>query len=225
MKIVTLIGSPHGKAGNTARLVNIVSEGAESQGAVTETIFLNGKNVLPCMGCDTCHKKGVCVQKDEFEAIKQKIMEADGLILGSPNYIRQVSAQMKAFMDRCCGVVHCLSFEGKYGVSIVTSGGGDEASVADYMNYFQMITGIQPAGSVWATMGNIAGDAFPEDIRNKALELGRHLVQSWKQKTVFPDAQAITLKFRERMRLLMQWRKDEWPYEYQYWETHRGTMI
>ena len=61
--------------------------------------------------------------------IKAKIVGAEGLILASPNYINNVSAQMKGFMDRCCGVVHCLQFWGKYGVSVVTSGGdGDEQS-------------------------------------------------------------------------------------------------
>ena len=130
MKIINLIGSPHGAKGNTARLLRIVSEGAESLGATTETIFLTGRNVLPCLGCDACHKTGKCVQKDEFESIKEKILNADGLILGSPNYIFQVSAQMKAFMDRCGQAIHCLSFEGKYGASVVTSGGGDEAPIA-----------------------------------------------------------------------------------------------
>ena len=100
MKIINLVGSPHGAKGNTARLSQIVSEGAESLGASIENIFLTGKNVLPCLGCDACHKKGKCVQHDEFENIKQKIHNADGLILASPNYIFSVSAQMKAFMDR-----------------------------------------------------------------------------------------------------------------------------
>jgi multimeric flavodoxin WrbA len=81
--------------------------------------------VLPCLACDTCHRKGRCAQNDEFESIKGKILEADGLVLASPNYIFSVSAQLKAFMDRCCGVVHCMAFEGKYGVSVVTSGGGE----------------------------------------------------------------------------------------------------
>ena len=84
MKIVNLIGSPHGAKSNTCRLLRIVSEGVESLGAVAETIFLKGNNVLPCKGCDACHKTGNCAQKDEFETIKQKILDADGLILGSP---------------------------------------------------------------------------------------------------------------------------------------------
>lgn len=224
MKIVQLIGSPHGIKGSTARLARIVSDGAESMGAAVETVVLKGKTVLPCKGCDACHKTGRCVQKDEFESIKEKILDADGVILASPNYIFSVSAQMKAFMDRCCQVIHCLSFEGKYGVSVVTSGGGDEAPIADYMNHFLMITGIRPAGAVWATMGTIEGDGFPEPIHQNAFDLGKTLVTAWQNKTVSAETEKTIQEFKERMRSLMLWRKDEWPYEYEFWKTRRGLV-
>ncbi len=136
MRIISLLGSPRGMKGNTARLLRIVLSGSESQGAKTEIISLKGDTVLPCRGCDVCHQKGVCIQKDDFEAIKNKIFEADGLVLASPNYIFGVSAQLKAFMDRCCGILHCIGFEGKYGASVITSGGGDEAPIAEFMNHF-----------------------------------------------------------------------------------------
>ena len=222
MKIISIVGSPRGAKGNTAKLLKIVLEGAESEGARTETLFLPGGTVLPCKACDTCHKKGRCAQKDEFESIKHKILASDALVLGSPNYIYSVSAQIKAFMDRCCGVIHCMAFEGKYGASVVTSGGGDEEPIAEYMNHFLMTTGIRPVGSVWATMGNITGDTFPEEIHKEAVALGKRLVQSWKDKEISPEIQNRMSAFKERMRSLMIYRKKEWPYEYEYWKTYRG---
>lgn len=222
MKIISVVGSPHGAKGSTARLTRLVLDGAEKDGAGTETIFLRGGSVLPCRGCDTCHKKGTCPQKDEFESLQKKILEADGLVLGSPNYIFSVSAQLKAFMDRCSSIIHCLGFEGKYGASVVTSGGGDEEPIARYMNHFLMITGIQPVGSVWATMGNITGDVFPDEISTRAFDLGRDLVAAWKNKTKNPEVEQEMSAFRQRMRSLMEWRKDEWPHEYEYWKAHRG---
>ncbi|MBF0119649.1 MAG: flavodoxin family protein [Desulfobacterales bacterium] len=221
MKIITLIGSPHGLKGNTAKLTQIVLEGAESEGATSEIISLTGKNILPCKGCDMCHKKGICPQDDEFESIKKKIIEADCLILASPNYIFSVSAQMKAFMDRCCGVLHCLGFEGKYGASIVTSGGGDEEPIADYMNHFLIITGVRPVGSVWAAMGNI-GEIFPDEIRTNALNLGKKLVLSCKNKITCEETETRINKFKDRMRYLMQWKKQEWTFEYEYWKKHHN---
>ena len=123
-------------------------------------------------------------------------------------------------MDRCAGAIHCLAFEGKYGASVVTSGGGDEEPIAGYMNHFLMITGIQSVGSVWATMGLIFGDAFPQEIANRARALGKRLVLAWKNEESFPEILERMAVFRERMRRLMEYRKGEWPYEYEYWKAH-----
>lgn len=222
MKIVSLVGSPHGEKGNTARLLNLVLEGAKDEGATAELIVLKGDTVKPCLGCDNCHKKGRCIQKDAFEEIRGKIRLADGLILASPNYIFSVSAQLKAFMDRCCGVVHLMEFEGKYGAAVVTSGGGDEEPIAAYMNHFLMTMGIQPVGAMWATMGTLSDDRFTDDICKRARMLGKDLVRAWQSKTTDPSADQTMASFRERMRRLMLWRKEQWPYEYEYWRSHRG---
>ncbi len=222
MKIVSLIGSPHGKKGNTARLLSLVLEGARDNGATTEAVNLKGDTVKPCLGCDTCHKQGRCVQKDAFEEIREKMRQADGLVLASPNYIFNVSAQLKAFMDRCCSVIHLMEFEGKYGASVVTSGGGDEPPIAAYMNHFLITTGIRPVGAVWATMGILPDGQFTEDINTRARKLGEDLVSAWKNKTTDPSSEQTMASFRERMRQLMLWRKEQWPHEYEYWKSHRG---
>ncbi|MGC9195284.1 MAG: flavodoxin family protein [Syntrophobacteraceae bacterium] len=222
MKIIAIIGSPHAQRGNTARLTRLVLQGAQEQGASIEEIYLRGETVLPCLGCDYCHKKGECVQKDSFEQIRGSLLEADGLVLASPNYIFHVSAQMKAFMDRCASIIHCLGFQGKYGASVVTSGGGDEEPVAGYMNHFMMTTGIQSVGSVWATMAMISGDQFPPQIATSAVELGKRLASAAQNKQRFPEILKKMEAFEARMRALVIYRKDEWPYEYEYWKKHRG---
>lgn len=222
MKIISLLASPHGLKGNTAALLELVMEGARGAGAETETVVLPGGTVGPCKACDVCHKQGACPQKDDFESIKAKIYEADGLALASPNYIFHVSAQLKAFMDRCCGVIHCMSFRGKYGASVVTSGGGGEEPIADYMSRFLVTTGITPAGAVGATMGGIQGADFPDDIKNDAMNLGKKLVESCESKASFPEIEKAQAEFKERMQMLLQFRKEEWPYEYEYWREHYG---
>jgi multimeric flavodoxin WrbA len=222
MKLISLVGSPHGEKGNTAKLAEEVLKGARSLGAEHETIVLKGDTVAPCRGCDVCHVKGVCVQKDQFTDIVDKIMRADGVILASPNYIFSVSAQLKAFMDRCCGILHCRTFLGKYGVSVVTSGGGDEEPIAGFMNHFLITTGIVPVGSVWATMGTIQGDGFPDDISKNAFDLGRSLVTAWTEKTVPAGVQEKMDAFHQRMKWLMTYRRTEWPFEYDYWVKHHG---
>ncbi|NQU09003.1 MAG: flavodoxin family protein [Candidatus Abyssubacteria bacterium] len=222
MRIISLLASPHGEEGNTAALLDLVVEGARNEGAEAETIILPGGTVGPCKACDVCHKQGACPHKDDFESIKGKVYEADGILLASPNYIFNVSAQMKAFMDRCAGVIHCMSFGGRYGASVVTSGGGGEEPICEYMNRFLTITGITPVGSVWATMGAIQDGSFPEEIQDQARGLGKKLVESCESKAAFPEIKKAQDEFKERMRMLIMYRKEEWPYEYEYWQKHYG---
>jgi multimeric flavodoxin WrbA len=222
MKIIALLASPHGLRGNTAGLLRLVLGGAEEEGAKAQTIVLKGDTVLPCRACDSCHKKGRCIQKDGFEQIKEKILAADGLILASPNYIFNVSAQLKAFMDRCCGVIHCMQFWGKYGASVVTSGGGGDEPIAGYMSHFLISTGIVPVGGVWATMSAMPEGGFTEEVKENAVGIGRRLVQSWRAGEVPADADERRNAFRQRMRALIDWRKEQWPFEYRYWQENRG---
>lgn len=222
MKIVCINGSPHGAEGNTARLTTLVLQGAAAQGAEIDMVYLDGKNVKPCVGCDHCHRTGSCPQKDQFDVIRQAIDDADGIVLASPNYIFNVTAQMKAFMDRCSGIIHCLSFEGKYGLAVVTSGGGGDESIIEYMTRFLLVTGARPVGGIHVTMASLPDGQFTADIRRQALELGGHLVQAWKNQQSDPVTQEALEAFRDRMRQLIVWRREDWPYEYGYWQQHHG---
>lgn len=82
--------------------------------------------------------------------------------MASHNY---VCWQIKALLDHCCGIIHCLGFEGKYGVSVVTPGGGEEPSLAEYMSHFMITTEVVPVSAVWATKGTITGKGFPAAIQ------------------------------------------------------------
>jgi len=219
MKIVSILGSPHGEKGNTGRLLGEVLKGAESQGAMCEIITLRGDSVKPCLGCDQCHKKGRCPQDDEFESIKEKMLAADGIILATPNYIFHVSAQLKVFIDRCSSLIHCMALDGKYGASVVTSGGGDEGPIVQYLHDFLMLTGITPVDAVWATTGTTGKyKQLPETWCEQAFNLGRTLVKAWEEKRRFIMVEKVKEKHRERMRELINYYKEEWPYEYNVWK-------
>jgi multimeric flavodoxin WrbA len=223
MRVIALLGSPHGLKGNTGRLLRHLLDGAETEGAVVEVEVLKGDTVLPCRGCDICHKTGYCAQKDQFEPLREKIAAADGLVLASPNYIFNVSAQLKAFMDRCCGVIHCMSFWGKYGASVVTSGGGDEGPIADYMNHFLITTGAVPIGAISAAMSTMPEGDFTAEVKKGAKELGRLLVTKWRAAEVPSAVQERRQNFRGRMQTLTTYRASEWPYEYEYWKAFLRT--
>jgi multimeric flavodoxin WrbA len=101
-KILVLLGSPR-KKGNSTTLANQIIAGAESAGAVAETIFLHGKGISPCQACYACQRpdsKG-CAIDDEMQPIYGKLIEADGWVIASPVYWFSMSAQTKLFLDRC----------------------------------------------------------------------------------------------------------------------------
>lgn len=118
--------------------------------------------------------------------------------------------------------IEIWTFEGKYGAAVVTSGGGDEQPIAEFMNHFLITTGVVPVGSVWATMGTLVGDEFPVEIQEQALPLGAKVVSAWQNKERPAEVDQSMRAFSQRMAYLMRYRKDQWPYEYAYWVEHRG---
>ena len=103
-KVVAFIGSPR-KNGNTATVVKEVIRGAEDAGAETTIFNLYDMNIKPCQGCFVCRKTGHCVMQDDFQNMFKHIVDADGVVFGSPVYIGQVTAQMKLLWDRLCGLI------------------------------------------------------------------------------------------------------------------------
>ena len=99
MKIVALVGSPRAN-GNTSYLTDQALVEASKLGIETEKIVLTQYQVSPCQGHDECQDFASCPQKDDTESIVQKLYEADGVIFASPVYFLNVTAQLKAFIDR-----------------------------------------------------------------------------------------------------------------------------
>ncbi len=100
MKILGIIGSRR-KNGNTSCLVQEALKAAQNEGAKTELIFLGDYSIKDCMGCEGCKDTLKCVINDDMQKIYPLLLEADGIILGSPTYFYNISADMKAFIDRC----------------------------------------------------------------------------------------------------------------------------
>ena len=93
MKIIGVISSPT-KNGNNAVLVREILKSAKNNGAVTEEIFLADYNIDFCRGCFYCIKNGRCIIRDDFEKLKKKLLDSDGIILGSPVYGLTMNARM-----------------------------------------------------------------------------------------------------------------------------------
>lgn len=102
MKVLAINGSPHGRYGNTEKILENFMLGAGSAGAETETIYLNEKKIGHCSGCFGCWTKtpGKCVQKDDMEELLEKLRDADIEVFATPLYYFTVTGLMKDFMDR-----------------------------------------------------------------------------------------------------------------------------
>ncbi|MFK4785182.1 flavodoxin family protein [Fusobacterium sp. MFO224] len=99
MKVLGIIGSFR-KNGNTDILVNKVLDGIKSCGIETESIYLSDFDFKDCIGCEGCAKTNKCVIKDEMQKIYKLLEESDGIVLGSPTYFYNVTADIKKFLDR-----------------------------------------------------------------------------------------------------------------------------
>ncbi len=100
MRVLGLQGSPR-KKGNTEYLLSIFLEEAARLGAQTEVITVDQKHVEPCKEYTTCEKKGFCPIKDDMDPeIYARLRAADVIVLASPVFFYNVTAQLKALIDR-----------------------------------------------------------------------------------------------------------------------------
>jgi len=218
MKITAIIGSPRGMRGNTGQLLGALLDAAREGGADATLLSLSEADVQPCRACDACHKVGECPVGDDFEAVHDAMQEADGLVLASPNYIFSVTAQMKALLDRCASPLHLQEFEGKYGAAVVTSGGAGSEEVERYLLRFLRALGCRTVGSVGAEAWKLADEAERPQVLEMAASLGRRLAQAIESRETFPEQEEERRAFFDRMKQLMALRKEDWPFEYNYWQ-------
>ncbi|KLU67356.1 2-amino-4-deoxychorismate dehydrogenase [Desulfosporosinus acididurans] len=104
MKVIAVNGSPR-KTWNTASLLHKALEGAESVGAQTEIVHLYDLNFKGCISCFACKRKnaknaGHCAVQDDLKIVLEKVLAADVLLIGSPIYFGNVTAEIRAFLER-----------------------------------------------------------------------------------------------------------------------------
>ena len=95
------MGSPNRKGSTSILLENFV-KGAEEAGHSCEIIDVCHADIRPCTGCVSCGYEGPCVQKDDVETIRRKILSADMVVFATPLYYYGMSAQLKTVVDRFC---------------------------------------------------------------------------------------------------------------------------
>jgi len=174
MKAVAINGSPR-KGGNTEILLKKVLEPLSAAGWETEFIQLGGKKIRGCSACSRCFdtNDARCSMKtDIFNEWFEKILASQAIILGTPTYFTDVSAEMKAFLDRA-GLVSVANgglLRGKIGAAVVAVRRGGGTHAFDTINHMFLMSGVIVPGSTYWNLGygldkgDVAGDA--EGLRN-----------------------------------------------------------
>ena len=217
MKILGISASPRSSNSLTRKLVEAVLDGARSKGARTELAAICTLNIEFCNACGVCHSRGGCVKKDDFPALYRKILAADGLVMGSPNYFRSVTAQMKTMIDRMAEAAHCQLLTGKYTVNVATSGGtGQQRQVTDYLNRIMLNFGSFITGSTGVAVRQ--GPKAFGNAERRAFRLGGKLADDIGAKRTYPAQEKTKEANRAYFRDLVAMRKDDWAHEYRYWQ-------
>ncbi|MCF7849930.1 MAG: flavodoxin family protein [Kiritimatiellales bacterium] len=154
MKVVAFNGSPR-KGGNTELLLKRTCERLETHGIETEIVQLGGIAVRGCLACGKCYEnqdRRCVIKNDPINDCIEKMLEADGILLGSPTYFADVSAEMKALIDRAGYVTlangHLL--KGKVGAAVVAVRRAGAMHVFDSINHFFTISQmVIPGSSYW----------------------------------------------------------------------------
>ncbi len=182
MKVVAFNGSAR-KDGNTALLLRRVLQVLEAEGIEIELIQLAGGRICGCNACRTCFstKNNRCViEDDNVNAYVQKMIEADGIILGSAVYFSMMASELKALLDRVFYVARANGdlFKRKVGAAVVAVRRAGGIPTFDAINHFFLISQmVIPASSYWNVgFGRQKGDVEGDEEGMQTMEdLGKNM--------------------------------------------------
>jgi multimeric flavodoxin WrbA len=156
MKVVAFNGSPR-KKGNTSILIKRVFEELEQEGIETELVQLAGKKLKGCIACYKCFEnqdQRCAVKNDGLNDCIEKMIEADGIIFGSPTYFSNVTAEMKALIDRAGLVAGANGYilKQKVGAGVVAVRRAGSVTTFDALNHFFLYHQMVIPGSCYWNM-------------------------------------------------------------------------
>jgi multimeric flavodoxin WrbA len=189
MKVFALNASAR-KDGNTAILLGTVLDELKKEGMETELVQLGGKTINGCRACYKCFEnvdKHCVVKSDMLNDILDKMVEADGILLGSPTYFSDVTANMRAVIERSGFVARANDYmlKRKVGASVVAVRRAGAIPAFSGMNlflhYMQM---VMPGSSYWSVgIGRDIGDVLKDEEGLQTMQtLGQNM--AWLLKRV-----------------------------------------
>lgn len=181
-KVVAINGSPRPE-GNTAFMIRTMLEELENGGIETEIVQVGGKKIRGCTACNKCfeNRDRRCVFDDDIvNGCIRKMRDADGILLGSPVYFLDTTAEMKALIDRAGFVSYANGhpLRNKFGNVTVAVRRAGASRTADSMLHFllanNMIVAGLPVIGIGRDIGDVKNDAEGTD---RAKNLGKSMAQ------------------------------------------------
>ncbi len=147
MKVLGISCSPR-RGRTTDGLVGDVLKGVRAE---TEFVSLSGLRIGPCLGCLGCVPDNLCKVRDDMSGLRDKIVAADALVIGAPNYFDMLNGLAHCFLERLYQFRHREGdiLHGKLGVAVGVGGGKPESAVRDIEKFFTY-NQIEQVGSVTA---------------------------------------------------------------------------
>lgn len=175
IKVLILEGSARIK-GNSALLCDEFEKGAKEAGCEVEKIHITKCKIAGCLGCDACQRNGeTCIQKDDMAEIKEKMIDADIIVLASPIYFYSMTSQMKALIDRTYSFY--TELEGKTFYFIITCAAPNESftdtMVASLRGFTCCVPNSIEGGIILGTNASAIGDIKNSSAMEQAYNLGK----------------------------------------------------
>jgi multimeric flavodoxin WrbA len=182
MKVIGISGSPRA-GGNTELLLHHALRPFQEHGWEAEPFHLSAMKIQPCMACDTCAVTGQCVIADDMQLIYEGFSRCDAIIIATPVYYRNISAQLKAVFDRSYALKKIQPLAGKPGGAIAVgrgSGGGQALALSIIYNYLLSSGALGVPGELngVSAIADKPGEiALQQDRLRQARVLGENVMQ------------------------------------------------
>jgi multimeric flavodoxin WrbA len=187
MKILALSFSPR-EQGNTELLLDQVLQGARQHGADIELYRTADKDIRPCDACGVCFKSGECPIQDDMQEVYAKMLEADGIVFGSPVYFYNITAQGKAVIDRTLALGHSgRTLANKTGGIVVVGGSLGLIDAVKDLYFYMIVHQMLPANFIAAYSSNKGDVKRLEKCMSAAADLGKQLVKIVEKGFTYPE--------------------------------------
>lgn len=176
-QVLILSGSPRIQ-GNSETLCDEFAKGAKAAGHVVEKVNITKHDIHYCIGCGMCQRNGGhCVQKDDMEMVLDKMEQADVIVLGTPVYFYNMSAQMKTLIDRTCPRYTSLGNKDYY--IIMAAAEEDRAPMQhvleSFRGFFNCLDNAREAGVIYGLGAYDLHEIEKSTTMKEAFEAGKNV--------------------------------------------------